>query len=78
MYNLESGSYNNSINSNVILFGSMFIVGGALFETGMANKTRHPSTNHNTFGGDFIMLEMKDGKKILYETKIFISRKTIS
>ncbi|MFR5703428.1 MAG: SLC13 family permease [Eubacterium ramulus] len=26
------------IDSNVILFVSMFIVGGALFETGMANK----------------------------------------
>ncbi len=26
------------INSNVILFVAMFIVGGALFETGMANK----------------------------------------
>jgi di/tricarboxylate transporter len=26
------------VNSNVILFVAMFIVGGALFETGMANK----------------------------------------
>ena len=26
------------IDSNVILFVAMFIVGGALFETGMANK----------------------------------------
>ena len=37
------------IDSNVILFVSMFIVGGALFETGMANKIRgckiFPSVN---------------------------------
>lgn len=33
-----SDAFNGFINSNVILFVSMFIVGGALFETGMANE----------------------------------------
>lgn len=31
-------SFSGFIDSNVILFVAMFIVGGALFETGMANK----------------------------------------
>lgn len=31
-------AFSGFIDSNVILFVSMFIVGGALFETGMANK----------------------------------------
>ncbi len=31
-------AFNGFVNSNVILFVAMFIVGGALFETGMANK----------------------------------------
>ena len=31
-------AFNGFINSNVILFVAMFIVGGALFETGMANE----------------------------------------
>jgi anion transporter len=31
-------AFNGFINNNVILFVSMFIIGGALFETGMANK----------------------------------------
>lgn len=31
-------AFNGFINTNVILFVAMFIVGGALFETGMANK----------------------------------------
>ena len=39
------------IDSNVILFVAMFIVGGALFETGMANKiggivTKFAKTDH--------------------------------
>lgn len=33
-----SDAFNGFINSNVILFVAMFIVGGALFETGMANE----------------------------------------
>ncbi len=33
-----SEAFNGFINSNVILFVAMFIVGGALFETGMANE----------------------------------------
>ena len=33
-----SDAFNGVINSNVILFVAMFIVGGALFETGMANE----------------------------------------
>lgn len=32
------GAFNGFVNSNVILFVAMFIVGGALFETGMANE----------------------------------------
>ena len=32
-------AFSGFIDSNVILFVAMFIVGGALFETGMANKT---------------------------------------
>lgn len=31
-------AFSGFINSNVILFVAMFIVGGALFETGMANE----------------------------------------
>ena len=31
-------AFSGFIDSNVILFVAMFIVGGALFETGMANK----------------------------------------
>ena len=31
-------AFNGFVNSNVILFVAMFIVGGALFETGMANE----------------------------------------
>ena len=31
-------AFNGFVNSNVILFVAMFVVGGALFETGMANK----------------------------------------
>ncbi|MER2517235.1 MAG: SLC13 family permease [Candidatus Accumulibacter phosphatis] len=31
-------AFNGFVNTNVILFVAMFIVGGALFETGMANK----------------------------------------
>jgi len=31
-------AFNGFINTNVILFVGMFIVGGALFETGMANR----------------------------------------
>ncbi|MCK6409103.1 MAG: hypothetical protein L6Q70_07920, partial [Thauera sp.] len=31
-------AFNGFINTNVILFVAMFIVGGALFETGMANR----------------------------------------
>ena len=31
-------AFTGFIDSNVILFVAMFIVGGALFETGMANK----------------------------------------
>lgn len=31
-------SFSGFTDSNVILFVAMFIVGGALFETGMANK----------------------------------------
>ena len=31
-------AFSGFIDSNVILFVSMFIVGGALFETGMANR----------------------------------------
>ncbi|NMQ21115.1 SLC13/DASS family transporter [Candidatus Competibacter phosphatis] len=31
-------AFNGFINTNVILFVAMFVVGGALFETGMANK----------------------------------------
>ena len=34
----EDSIFGGFIDSNVILFVSMFIVGGALFETGMANK----------------------------------------
>ena len=33
-----NGAFKGFINSNVILFVAMFIVGGALFETGMANE----------------------------------------
>ena len=33
-----NGTFKGFINSNVILFVAMFIVGGALFETGMANE----------------------------------------
>lgn len=33
-----SAAFSGFVNSNVILFVAMFIVGGALFETGMANK----------------------------------------
>ena len=33
-------AFSGFIDSNVILFVAMFIVGGALFETGMANKIR--------------------------------------
>ena len=33
-------AFSGFIDSNVILFVAMFIVGGALFETGMANKRR--------------------------------------
>ena len=32
-------AFTGFIDSNVILFVAMFIVGGALFETGMANKS---------------------------------------
>ncbi len=35
------------IDTNVILFVAMFIVGGALFETGMANKGRHHALREN-------------------------------
>lgn len=36
---LDSGTaFKGFVNNNVILFVAMFIVGGALFETGMANK----------------------------------------
>lgn len=31
-------AFNGFVNTNVILFVAMFVVGGALFETGMANK----------------------------------------
>ncbi|MDO4233266.1 MAG: SLC13 family permease, partial [Lautropia sp.] len=31
-------AFNGFVNSNVILFVGMFVVGGALFETGMANR----------------------------------------
>lgn len=31
-------AFTGFVNNNVILFVAMFIVGGALFETGMANK----------------------------------------
>lgn len=31
-------AFNGFINTNVILFVGMFIVGGALFQTGMANR----------------------------------------
>ena len=33
-----SEAFSGFIDSNVILFVAMFIVGGALFETGMANE----------------------------------------
>lgn len=35
---LINGTFAGFINNNVILFVAMFIVGGALFEIGMANK----------------------------------------
>ncbi len=38
-------AFTGFINSNVILFVAMFIVGGALFETGMANKIGGLVTN---------------------------------
>ncbi len=38
-------AFNGFVNSNVILFVAMFIVGGALFETGMANKIGGLVTN---------------------------------
>lgn len=34
----EKTAFIGFINKNVILFVAMFVVGGALFETGMANK----------------------------------------
>ena len=37
-------AFNGFVNSNVILFVAMFIVGGALFETGMANEIGSPVT----------------------------------
>ncbi len=35
---IKTAFFAGFIDSNVILFVAMFIVGGALFETGMANK----------------------------------------
>ena len=53
-----SDAFNGFINSNVILFVAMFIVGGALFETGMAksgnkickNGTQSDYRNHGDCG----------------------------
>ena len=38
-------AFTGFIDSNVILFVAMFIVGGALFETGMANKSEESLRN---------------------------------
>ncbi len=54
------------IDTNVILFVAMFIVGGALFETGMANKvggviTRFAKTEKQLIFTDMVVVGLMSG-----------------
>lgn len=59
-------AFNGFINTNVILFVGMFIVGGALFETGMANRigglvTRFAKTERQLIVAIMVIVGMLSG-----------------